>query len=102
MDKLRQDLHYRVADVEIHTIPLREMKERDIVNIACNLAYHLMWRAVFDDSGARILTPDIILETWRKLALSQHAACLAAYQWPGNMRQPSTKIRRFVLFGDDR
>ena len=34
MANLREDLYYRVADVELHTVPLRNMKEREMVNIA--------------------------------------------------------------------
>lgn len=101
MDKLRQDLYYRVADVELHTVPLRGMKERDIVNIACNLAYRLMWRPVIDERGSGTLTPDTIREIWRQLALPHHATRLSAYRWPGNMRELSTMIKRFVLLGDD-
>lgn len=101
MDKLRPDLYYRVADVELHTVPLKEMRQRDIVNIACNLAYRLMWRTVIDENGEGILTPDIIRGVWAKLAIPEHAARLAAYSWPGNMRELSTLIKRYVLLGDD-
>ncbi|HEY4743576.1 MAG TPA: sigma 54-interacting transcriptional regulator, partial [Desulfuromonadaceae bacterium] len=101
MDTLRQDLYYRVADVELHTVPLREMKQRDIVNIACNLAYRLMWRPFSTEKGQSILTPNLIREVWHKLTIPEHAACLSSYGWPGNMRELSTLIKRFVLLGDD-
>ncbi|MFZ2949256.1 MAG: hypothetical protein WA003_07195, partial [Desulfuromonadaceae bacterium] len=38
---------------------------------------------------------------WQKLAVQEHAMCLARYRWPGNMRELSTFIKRFVLLGDD-
>ncbi len=101
MVTLRQDLYYRVADVELHTVPLRQMKQKDVVNIACNLAYRLMWRAIITAKGQQILTPDAIREVWGRLSMPEHAACLAGYGWPGNMRELSTLIKRFVLLGDD-
>lgn len=101
MGTLRQDLYYRVADVELHTVPLRKMKQKDIVNIACNLAYRLMWRPIITAEGQQILTPDAIRKVWGELSQPKHAACLAGYGWPGNMRELSTLIKRFVLLGDD-
>lgn len=101
MAALRQDLYYRVADVELHTVPLREMQGRDIMNIACNLAYRLMWRQTVTEYGESILTPDIIRGVWRQLSEQRHSACISEYGWPGNMRELSTLIKRFVLLGDD-
>ncbi len=101
LSKLRPDLYYRVADVELRTVPLREMAERDIVNIACNLAYRLMWRPIGREGKEDRLTPDMIRTVWRQLAMPKHAACLAGYHWPGNMRELSTMIKRYVLLGDD-
>ena len=101
MQNLRADLYYRVADVELRTVPLREMKGRDIVNIACNLAYRLMWRPIIDEKGEGILTPDIIRKIWLRLAEPRHAEALFRYAWPGNMRELSTMIKRLVLLGDD-
>jgi DNA-binding NtrC family response regulator len=101
LDTLRPDLYYRVADVELHTVPLRDMKERDVVNIACNLAYRLMWQPVISAAGEGILTPDIIREDCRQVALPENAAALTDYDWPGNMRELSTLTKRFVLLGDD-
>lgn len=101
MDSLRQDLYYRVSDVELHTVALREMLKADIVNIACNLAYRLMWQPVIRADGEGILTPDSIREVWQKLAVPEHAESLSTYDWPGNMRELSTAIKRLVLLGDD-
>jgi DNA-binding NtrC family response regulator len=101
LESLRQDLYYRVADVELYTTPLRKLKPRDIVNIACNLAYRLMWRPLITEKGQSILTPDVIREIWQKLSITENALCLSEYGWPGNMRELSTVIKRFVLLGDD-
>ena len=101
LGKLREDLYYRVADVELRAVPLREMKPRDIVNIACNLAYRLMWRPIINEKGTGILTPDMIREIWLLLAEPRHAEAFSGYAWPGNMRELSTMIKRFILLGDD-
>ena len=71
------------------------------LNIACNLAYRLIWRPIITAEGQQILTPDAIREVWGRLSQPEHAACLAGYGWPGNMRELSTLIKRFVLLGDD-
>jgi DNA-binding NtrC family response regulator len=101
MGTLRQDLYFRVADVELHTVPLRQMKQKDVVNIACNLAYRLMWRPIITAKGQNILTPDKIREVWNILSRPENALILAGYSWPGNMRELSTLIKRLVLLGDD-
>ncbi|MBJ6799658.1 sigma-54-dependent transcriptional regulator [Geomonas propionica] len=98
---LRDDLYYRVADVELHTVPLRQMRPQDIGNIACNLAYRLMWRPIISESGHAVLTPDMIRATWNELLQPHNVAVLAGYAWPGNMRELSTYIKRLVLLGDD-
>jgi DNA-binding NtrC family response regulator len=101
MGSLREDLYFRVADVELHTVPLRTMQPQDSVNLACNLAYRLMWRTISDATGERTLTPDLIRVIWQQLAKPDHAAALSGYHWPGNMRELSTLIKRLVLLGDD-
>jgi DNA-binding NtrC family response regulator len=101
LDTLRPDLYYRVADVELHTVPLREMMERDIVNIACNLAYRLIWQPVNSAFGEGVITPDIIRKVWQKVKQPENAAALSGYNWPGNMREMFTLIKRFVLLDDE-
>ena len=101
MKNLRPDLYHRIADVELTTTPLRQMRPDAIVNIGCNLAYRLMWHTALDEKGATQLTPDVIRSTWEKLSLPENAQCLAAYHWPGNMRELSNMIKRYVLLGDD-
>jgi len=98
---LRQDLYFRIAEVELHTVPLREMKEEDLLKIACNFAHRLMWRPIITEQGRAILTPDIISKAWRQLSGQHQAASLVGYRWPGNMRELSTLIKRFILLGDD-
>ena len=77
------------------------MAGRDVVNIACNLAYRLMWQPVISARGESVMTPDIIRKTWERLALPRNAEALAAYDWPGNMRELSNAVKRLVLLGDD-
>lgn len=101
MGALRQDLYYRIADVELYTVPLRQMKGQDIVKIACNFAHRLMWRPIITEQGRAILTPNLISKAWRQLSDQRQAACLASYRWPGNMRELSTFINRFILLGDN-
>lgn len=101
MQALRDDLYYRVADVELHTVPLRQMLPQDIGNIACNLAYRLMWRPIITEKGQGTLTPDRIRAIWTELLQPHNVAALAGYVWPGNMRELSTFIKRFVLLGDN-
>lgn len=101
LQTLRDDLYYRVADVELHTVPLRKMLPQDIGNIACNLAYRLMWRPIITEKGQGTLTPDRIRAIWNDLLQPHNVAVLAGYGWPGNMRELSTFIKRFVLLGDD-
>lgn len=99
--KLRADLFYRIADVRLDTVTLRGMDQRDIVNVACNLVYRLMWRPIINEEGEGILTPDAIREACRQLTRPEHVACFTDYSWPGNMRELANMIKRLVLLGDD-
>ena len=98
---LRSDLHYRIAEVELVTVPLRQLQPRDVVNVACNLAYRLMWTKTFKAEKETILTPDLIRLVWQRLATPEATAALSNYAWPGNMRELSSLIKRFVLLDDD-
>ncbi len=101
MKNLRPDLYHRIADVELMTTPLRQMKPQSITNIGCNLAYRLMWHKALDDKGEMTLTPDVIRSIWKKLSEPENTQRLADYHWPGNMRELSNMIKRYVLLGDD-
>lgn len=97
---LREDLYYRVADVELATVPLRELEGKNIADIACNLAYRLMWRTMTDAAGAQErLTPDKIVQYWEKLRSPELIEKYKKHEWPGNMRELSGLVKRMVLLG---
>jgi len=101
MTSIRPDLYYRIADAELHTIPLRELAQRDIVNIACNLAYRLMWQRFVSNKTDQQLTPDKIRPYWERLSQPEYASALATYHWPGNMRELSTCVKRMILLNEN-
>ena len=79
----RQDLFFRLNEFVLHIPPLRERKE-DIVFLAhrfLNLTNHELHKSVEGISEA---------------AMAQ----LLAYEWPGNVRQLRSTIRRAVLLAD--
>jgi len=82
--QLREDLYYRLNAFTISIPPLRE--RRDEIPI---LLKHFMNR--FAESYARAplnLSPQVLQECQR-------------YSWPGNLRELSNFVKRFLILGDE-
>jgi DNA-binding NtrC family response regulator len=78
--RLREDLYYRLAGVEIRVPPLRE-RPQDVAP----LAEHYLRRAVRQAGrGPAIISPAAM-------------AALAAYRWPGNIRELRNLMDRMAL-----
>jgi DNA-binding NtrC family response regulator len=78
--RLREDLYYRLAGVEIRVPPLRQRQE-DVAP----LARHFLQRAVRQAGrGPTAISPDAM-------------ATLAAYRWPGNVRELRNLMDRIAL-----
>jgi DNA-binding NtrC family response regulator len=84
-EKFREDLYYRLNIIEIHIPSLRERKEDISVLAKHFIAKHTL------RYGQESLT---LTEDAEKK--------LAAYHWPGNIRELSHVIERAVLFAEDR
>lgn len=82
--RFRSDLYHRIADWVVHLPPLR-----DRVGDLPNLAVHFLGRAC----EARGVRPSGI----SRGALDR----MAAYSWPGNIRQLEKEMRRAALFVED-
>ena len=80
----RQDLYYRLNTINIHLPPLRERRE----DIPFLIEYYLdFYKAQFKNKS--FLKPDrSILER------------LAAYHWPGNIRELQNILQRLMVVGD--
>ncbi len=82
--RFREDLYYRLAVMSLPLPPLRDRAE-DIPEIAQSYVDHYRAIAHSDVSG-----------------ISKSAmACLAAYSWPGNIRELANAIERAVIMGTD-
>jgi DNA-binding NtrC family response regulator/tetratricopeptide (TPR) repeat protein len=83
--RFREDLYHRLAVVAIGLPPLRE-RGRDILR----LAEHFLARACADYGlPVKSLTPEA-------------QAALAAYPWPGNLRELANVLERVALLGEAR
>ncbi len=80
----REDLFYRISVVPIHIRPLREHKS-DITPIA--LHYFELFRTKHN-SRAQRLSPEVVKS-------------LAAYSWPGNIRELRNTIERLCVLCDN-
>jgi len=83
--RLRQDLYYRLAVLQIHVPPLRERLE-DIALLAARFAA---------DVAARQGQPAPELS-------AQSASRLQAYSWPGNVRELQNVIERALILNPGR
>ncbi|MCF8208252.1 MAG: sigma-54 dependent transcriptional regulator [Rhodoferax sp.] len=81
--RFRQDLYYRLATVSLHVPPLRE-RAMDLALLAQRLL----------ESSNRALGKSV------QGFSSEALACLAAYPWPGNVRQLQNEILRMVALTD--
>jgi DNA-binding NtrC family response regulator len=81
--KLREDLFYRISAISVHLPPLRERRE-DIMPLANSFLRKFAAQANRD---IRRFKPDAIER-------------LAAFDWPGNIRQLQNEIQRSVLLSE--
>jgi transcriptional regulator with PAS, ATPase and Fis domain len=83
--RLREDLYYRLNAFMLNLPPLRERKEEVPI-----LLKHFMSRMA--EQYARPPLP---------LSPTMLAACLE-YSWPGNLRELSNFIKRYLILGDEK
>jgi transcriptional regulator with PAS, ATPase and Fis domain len=83
--RLREDLYYRLNAFTLNLPPLRERKEEIPI-----LLKHFMSRMA--EQYARAPLP---------LSPTMMAACLE-YSWPGNLRELSNFIKRYLILGDEK
>src|SRR5690242_19545680 len=83
--RLREDLYYRLNAFTLQLPPLRERKEEIPV-----LLKHFMAR--MSETYARPSLP---------LSSNLMEACLG-YSWPGNLRELSNFVKRYIVLGDEK
>src|SRR5262249_28032331 len=83
--RLREDLYYRLNAFTLSLPPLRERKEEIPI-----LLKHFMAR--MSERYARAPLP---------LSPTLLAACLE-YPWPGNLRELSNFVKRYLILGDEK
>ena len=82
--RFREDLYYRLAEVEISQPPLKDCKD-DIIPLA---------EFFRKEHSGRIRV--------RKDGFTEGAkACMLGYGWPGNVRELNAKIKRAVIVADN-
>jgi len=82
---LREDLYYRLNAFTLHVPPLRERKEEIPI-----LLKHFMAR-----QAERYARPPL------PISPEMLEACVA-YQWPGNLRELSNFVKRYLVLGDEK
>ena len=81
----REDLFYRICEMEIEIPPLRERQGDKLV-----LARHFLKRAAEQNSAPVTgFSPEAI-------------EAIEAYDWPGNIREMENRIKRGVVMADDK
>ncbi|MDY7540583.1 sigma-54 dependent transcriptional regulator [Undibacterium sp. RTI2.1] len=85
--KFRQDLYYRLNVIELHLPPLRERLE-DVAELAQGILRRLSTPEL-SNSGAATLLSDEALQA------------LAAYDFPGNVRELENILERALAFAND-
>jgi two-component system, NtrC family, response regulator AtoC len=83
--RLREDLYYRLNAFTLQVPPLRERKEEIPI-----LLKHFMAR-----QAERYARPPL------PISPEMHEACLA-YPWPGNLRELSNFVKRYLVLGDEK
>jgi DNA-binding NtrC family response regulator len=83
--RLREDLYYRLNAFTLNLPPLRDRKEEVPI-----LLKHFMSRMSERYARAPLPLSSVMME-----------ACLA-YPWPGNLRELSNFIKRYLILGDDK
>ena len=83
--RLREDLYYRLNAFTLHVPPLRERKEEIPI-----LLKHFMSR-----QAERFARPPL------PISPEMLEACLV-YQWPGNLRELSNFVKRYLVLGDEK
>src|SRR3954447_411040 len=83
--RLREDLYYRLNAFTLNIPPLRERKEEIPI-----LLKHFMSRMAEQYARAPLPLSSVMMQ-----------ACLD-YPWPGNLRELSNFIKRYLILGDDK
>lgn len=82
--RFREDLYYRLAELEILQPPLKECKD-DILPLAEFFRKKHSGRIRVKNEGFT----------------EEAKACMLGYDWPGNVRELNAKIKRAVIFADN-
>lgn len=84
MDRFREDLYYRLAELEIVQPPLKDCKD-DILPLAEFFRKEHSGRIRVKNEGFT----------------EEAKACMLGYDWPGNVRELNAKIKRAVIVADN-
>ncbi|HEY6530136.1 MAG TPA: PEP-CTERM-box response regulator transcription factor [Cellvibrionaceae bacterium] len=81
----REDLYYRICEMEIHIPPLRDRQGDKLL-----LARHFL--RIYSEQN----NPSVV-------GFSQEAAeSIEAYEWPGNIREMENRVKRAVVMCEDK
>lgn len=81
----REDLYYRICEMEIHIPPLRERQGDKLL-----LARHFL-RKFIEQSPQNVTG-----------FTSEAVDAIEAYDWPGNIREMENRVKRGVVMADDK